>query len=245
MPLPAFASTATPVFDARECKRLAALDRALAAAYGCDGSSGSGSSGGQHGKALRCYLETMAFMGRRYRMFEIANHRMFRDGERLLVPYDAHGRLSIHAVRQDAADVLVDVVTELRLPHGTLVTDALVAELCGARGEAIDLELEIYHLDIDDMPVVQVSRLRDLAALLRRLNDSGSRHEAVYLLRFAVARLCSTSYRGIASAKNLRPEITRLRDELTEFPMAPSPTGCACLRGSSCAASRAWCRSPN
>jgi hypothetical protein len=211
MPLPAFASTAIPIFDARECERLAALDQALVAAYG------PGGSVDRHGKALRCYLETMAFMGRRYRMFEIANHRIIRDRERLLVPYDAHGRLSIHAVRHDATDV----VAEVRLPHGTLVTDALVAELCGVRGAAIDLELEIYHLDIGDMPAVQVSRLRDLAALLRRLNDSGSRHEAVYLLRFAVARLCSTSYRGVASAKNLGPEITHLRSELTEFLNGP------------------------
>ena len=207
--------TAEPPFTAAERTRIVALDRALVEAYGPGGSIG------RHGKALRCYLETMAFMGRRYRMFEIANHRVFRDGERLLVPYDAHGRLSVHAVRRDAAEAVVDVVAERRLPHGTLITDALVAAICGARGEAIDLELEIYHLDIDDMPAVQVSRLRDLAALLRRLNDSGSRHEAVYLLRFAVARLCSTSYRGIASAKNLSPEITRLRSELTEFLNGP------------------------
>jgi hypothetical protein len=202
---------ASRFFDAREQERLAALDRALAVAYG------PGGSVDQHGRALRCYLETMSWMEQRYRMFEIANHRLFRDGGRLLLPYDAHGRLSIHAV-QDGA---VDVLAEVRLPHGTLVTDRLVADLCGVQGEAIDLEREIYHLDIGEMPPIQVSRLRDLAALLQRLNASGSRHEAVYLLRFAVARLCSTSHRGIASAKNLRPEITRLRSELTEFLNGP------------------------
>ena len=81
----------------------------------------------------------------------------------------------------------------------------------------IDLEREIYHLEIDDTPTIQVSRLRDLARLLRRLNTCGSRHEAVYLLRFLVARLCSASYRGVAGAKNLRPEIVRVRNELIEF----------------------------
>jgi enolase len=200
-----------PFFADDEQERIAALDRALAAAYG------PGGSVDKHGLALRRYLESMAWMGQRYRMFEIANHRMFRDGGRLLLPYDAHGRLSIHAVGDDS----IEVLAELRLPHGTLVTDRLVADLSGVHGEPIDLEREIYHLDISEMPAIQVSRLRDLAALLQRLNSSGSRHEAVYLLRFAVARLCSTSHRGIASAKNLRPEITRLRSELTEFLNGP------------------------
>lgn len=209
--MPPRAATPSPIFDARERERLALLDRALLAAYG------PGGAVGQHGRALRCYLETMAWMGQRYRMFEIANHRLFRDGERLLLPYDAHGRLSVHLVDGDS----ITVLTERRLPHGTLVTDRMVADLCGAQGKPIDLEREIYHLDVAEMPAIQVSRLRDLAALLQRLNSSGSRHEAVYLLRFAVARLCSTSHRGIASAKNLRPEITRLRSELTEFLNGP------------------------
>ncbi|HSM11963.1 MAG TPA: PEP/pyruvate-binding domain-containing protein, partial [Lysobacter sp.] len=200
-----------PFFTQDEQDRIAALDRALAAAYG------PGGSADKHGLALRRYLETMAWMGPRYRMFEIANHRLFRDGRRLLLPYDAHGRLSVHAVEDDS----IEVVAELRLPHGTLITDRLVADLSGVHGEPVDLEREIYHLDIGEMPAIQVSRLRDLAALLQRLNSSGSRHEAVYLLRFAVARLCSTSHRGIASAKNLRPEITRLRSELTEFLNGP------------------------
>ena len=206
---------APPPFAEDERARIEALDRALAVAYG------PGGCVDQHGHALRCYLETMSWMEQRYRMFEIANHRLFRDGGRLLLPYDAHGRLSIHAVQDGAAEKQVEVLAEVRLPHGTLVTDRLVADLCGAQGEAIDLEREIYHLDIGEMPPIQVSRLRDLAALLQRLNASGSRHEAVYLLRFAVARLCSTSHRGIASAKNLRPEITRLRSELTEFLNGP------------------------
>ena len=71
------------------------------------------------------------------------------------------------------------------------------------------------------MPTIQVARLRDLARLLRRLNNCGSRHEAVYLLRFLVARLCSSSYRGMPGAKNLKPEITRVRLELAEFMNGP------------------------
>jgi enolase len=201
-------------FHEQESEHIAALNHTLFSAYGPNGVEG------RHGTALRCYLQTMAFLHRRYRMFEIANHRIFRAGDSLIVPYDAHGRLLIHAVQEDS----IQIVTQLRLPQGTLITDELVAELAGRQGEVIDLEREIYHLEIDDTPTIQVTRLRDLARLLRRLNTCGSRHEAVYLLRFLVARLCSTSYRGIAGAKNLRPEIVRVRNELIEFmngPFAP------------------------
>ncbi len=113
------------------------------------------------------------------------------------------------------------MIKQLRLPHGTLITDKLIAELTGFKGKVIDLEREIYHLHVDDMPTIQVARLRDLAGLLRRLNSCGSRHEAVYVLRFLVARLCSSSYRGMPGAKNLKPEIIRVRQELAEFMNGP------------------------
>ena len=167
--------------------------------------------------ALRSYLETMTLVGRRYRMFEIANHRIFRTKDSLIVPYDAHGRLLIHKLGCDS----IRCFEQLRLPHGTLLTDAMVAGLTGLKGELIDLEVQIYQLHVDDIPMVQLSRLRDLAGLLKRLNDCGSRHEAVYLLRFLVARLCSSSYRGMPGAKNLKPEINRVRVELAEFMNGP------------------------
>ncbi len=166
---------------------------------------------------LRHYLKTMRLLGQHYRMFEITNHRVFRAKDCLVVPYDAQGRLSVYVLTEKSQKL----VNELRLPHGTLVTDRLIADLTGVHGDAIDLEREIYHLHVDDMPTIQVARLRDLARLLRRLNDCGSRHEAVYLLRFLVARLCSSSYRGMPGAKNLKPEITRVRQELAEFMNGP------------------------
>jgi len=209
-PLPAPEDVVQPL-DVQEQECIAALNRTLASAY-LDGGIGQ-----EHSEALRCYLETMAVLGRRYPMFEIANHRLFRTGGRLLVPYDAQGRLSIHAVGAEEARV----VAETRLPHGTLITDARIAELAGEAGRAIDLEHEIYHLEVEQMPAIQVSRLRDLAGVLERLNSCGSRHEAVYLLRFLVARFCSTDYRGIAGAKNLMPEITRVRNELVNFMNGP------------------------
>jgi enolase len=199
------------MFSVQEGEHIDALNHALVAAYGADGSED------KHKIALRCYLHTMSFLGNRYRMFEIANHRIFFTPDGLIVPYDAHGRLSIYLLRKDSQQL----VATHRLPHGTLITDELVSDLTGVQGEVIDLEREIYYLEFNDMPAIQVSRLRDLARLLRRLNTSGSRHEAVYLLRFLVARLCSTSYRGVPGAKNLQHEITRVRNELAEFMNGP------------------------
>ena len=198
-------------FSVQERERIRELNRTLLAAYTDHGGKDEIQT------TLRRYLQTMTFLGRRYRMFEIANHRIFKAEDTLIVPYDAHGSLSIYALREDSEQLL----TQLRLPHGTLITDELIGELAGLRGEVIDLEREIYHLEFEDMPEIQVSRLRDLARLLRRLNSCGSRHEAVYLLRFLVSRLCSTSYRGMPGAKNLRPEIARVRHELAEFMNGP------------------------
>ncbi len=198
-------------FSAQERDHIDALNRALIAAYGVEGNED------QHKIALRRYLHTMSFLGNRYRMFEIANHRIFSTQDSLIVPYDAHGRLSIYVLQKDSAQL----AATRRLPHGTLITDKLISDLAGVQGEVIDLERELYHLEFDDMPAIQVTRLRDLARLLRRLNTSGSRHEAVYLLRFLVARLCSTSYRGVPGAKNLQHEITRVRLELAEFMNGP------------------------
>jgi enolase len=197
--------------DESEHEQIAALNRSLVRAYGPDGSAK------EHGPALRQYLTTIGLLNRRYGMFEIANHRVFRHGDSLLVPYDAQGRLSIYRLEKDSHQI----VKQLRLPHGTLITDQLLEELAGHTGEVVDLEKEIYHLEVDDTAAIQVTRLRDLARLLRRLNSCGSRHEAVYLLRFLVARLCSNSYRGVAGAKNLMPEIIRVRNELIEFMNGP------------------------
>ncbi len=147
-------------FSVQEHEHIAALNQSLLASYGALGNAD------EHKTTLRRYLQTMTFLGQRHRMFEIANHRIFKAGDTLIVPYDAHGKLTIYLLRESSEQL----VTQLRLPHGSLITDEFVAELAGMQGEVIDLELEIYHLEVDDMPAIQVARLRDLARLLRRLN---------------------------------------------------------------------------
>ncbi len=202
-------------FSAMEQKYISSLNRALVDSYLKPGSREDHER--DYIRSLRLYLQTMGYLSRRYRMFEIATHRIFKTSDSLIVPYDAHGYLTIYALKEDSDAI----IRQLRIPHGTLITDALITGLAGLEGEVVDLEREIYHLHIEDMPTIQVARLRDLAQLLRRLNNCGSRHEAVYVLRFLVARLCSSSYRGVPGAKNLKPEITRVRQELAEFMNGP------------------------
>ena len=200
-----------PSLAGEEQQRMSRLNREMLRAYG------QPDTAHLHREALRCYLETTHFIRQRYPMFEIANQRVLRGQNALVVPYDTHGRLTIY--------VLIDgdepPVLDTRLPHGTLLNDALIQELAGVDGRVVDLEAEIYPRDFEKASSIQVARLRDMAALLLRLNTSGSRHEAQYLLRFLVARLCSTSYRGLPGAKNLQNEINRVRGELVDFMNGP------------------------
>lgn len=199
------------LFNEQELQQIEELNRLLVAAYAGEGTAR------QHREALRGYLQAMALMRRRFRMFEIANHRIFKSGCSLIVPYDAHGMLSVYLLENDSCHLL----NRLDLSHGTLITDDLIASLCGYKGTVVDLDREIYHLEIDDTPNIQVTRLRDVAKLLKRLNSCGSRHEAVYLLRFLVARLCSKPGRNMGGTKNLVLETAQVHKELVEFMNGP------------------------
>jgi len=197
-----------------DLERIEPLNRALMEAWGPGGRKE------KHTAALRSYLGTRTELARSYRMFEIANHRLFRTDGGLLVPYDAHGLLIVFHLEADRSEI----VFERQFPHGSVFTDESIFDACGLRGEVIDLHTEIYHLEAGDMQAAAVHRLRDLARMLERINASGSRHEVVYLLRFLVARLCSSTSRDLAGAKNLQPEILRLRRALLAFLEGPFAT---------------------
>jgi len=194
-------------FGDAEIGHIEALNRSLYAAYG----DRSGAAARQ--AALRRYLETRSCVGRRTRQFGIANHRVFRAADRLIVPYALGGALFIWSVRRDGDEL----IAQRDFPHGTIFTDELVATVAGARGEPIDLEREIYDFDASLTPDIRLTRIRDVAALLQRLNRCGSRHEAVYYLRVLVSRLCAADFQGFFSAKNLQPEVRQLNKELVEL----------------------------
>lgn len=197
--------------DREHLNRLQPLNLALLDAWGPEGCAQ------QESEALRAYLDTRSALSRAYRMFEIANHRIFQLPGGLLVPYDAHGRLILFLLAPGEQRILF----EEKLPHGTIVNDRWLFDKAGMQGRVVDLQRKIYHLDVEDMDHVQVHRLRDLAGTLERINLSGSRHEVVYLLRFLVARLCTSAYRSLAGAKNLQPEIHRVRQSLLTFLEGP------------------------
>jgi hypothetical protein len=194
-------------FDPAELGHIDSLNRALFAAYGAGGDAAARQA------ALRRYLETRSRVGRRTRSFGIANHRIFRQADRLLVPYALGGTLFVYAVDGDGGAP----VAQRRFPHGTIFTDDLIGAVAGALGEPIDLEREIYDFDATLTPDIRPTRIRDVAALLQRLNRCGSRHEAVYYLRVLVSHLCGSSFQGFFSAKNLQPEVRSLNTELVEL----------------------------
>ena len=134
------------------------LNRALLAAWG------PGGDPNRHHPALRAYLRARSALAPSYRMFEIANHRVFRTGDGLLVPYDAHGLLIVFLLGPGGQKVIY----EKKFPHGTVFTDRWLFELAGVKGKAVDLQLRIYHLDAGDMDAVQVHRLRLLRSRLQR-----------------------------------------------------------------------------
>ena len=86
-----------PTMNASDREILAPLNRALFEAWGGEGKPEA------RARALRAYLRARSALSRRYRMFEIANHRFFRTGGGLLVPYDAHGLLIVFLLIQNHA----------------------------------------------------------------------------------------------------------------------------------------------
>ncbi len=70
-------------YSAVEQGHIDALNRSLMAAYGPEGTTE------KHKPALRLYLQVMAVLGRRHKWFGITNHRIFRNGDCLVVPFDA------------------------------------------------------------------------------------------------------------------------------------------------------------
>ena len=115
-------------------------------------------------------------------------------------------------------DVRAGEVTVSRRPlrTGTIVTDELLAEMTGVRGDVIDFDDELYGYAVDAMPEIRISRIRDMAALLKELGASANYYGAAIYLRGIVMRLCGHSFRGFLEAKNLRSEVHQLNAEIVK-----------------------------
>jgi enolase len=164
-------------------------------------------------EALSSYQQTRTDLTRRVERFGIINNRVFKQDGNLWVPYLLGGTLLLHRVRADSTEV----AAVRRFPDGTIYTDSLLGELTESNGEPIDLEGMLFAFDADRVPEPQVTRIRDIALLLKNVNEASNRNEALHLLRHLVARLCNLSVKTFLGAKNLQPEVKNLNAELLKF----------------------------
>ncbi len=167
--------------------------------------------------AIRPYLVAKARLGRWERPFGVVNNRLFLQGDVLVVPYVLGPDMVIHVL--EAGTARAPVVH--RAPPGTIFTDEYVLGLAGASGTPIDLETPLYVFDPDTTPLTPITRIRQAADLLERVNETTNRNQAVFWLRSLAARLCSLSVKDMLGAKNLQPEIRDLSVQLTRFLNGP------------------------
>ncbi|MEW6746784.1 MAG: PEP/pyruvate-binding domain-containing protein [Planctomycetota bacterium] len=210
--LPALAPTASPPralpgfepevplvqrFTAEEREALSTLNKALFDSYWRGNRL-------QTQEALRLYFSTKAAIARHFSNFGFVNNHLLKTDGQLIAPYLVGDTIIIYAVNDGGERILAN----RRFPRGQIFTDRLVEDLCGVSGAVVDLEPEIMVLDVDQAESFHVARLRDIAALLERVNESVNRNAAVYQLRYLVSRLCNLSLKAMVRAKNLRPEVT-------------------------------------
>jgi len=212
-PAPAAPPAATPLeeFTEVEQEAIASLDRAFYRAFE------SSRTEADRLEALRRYRTTKQDVTRRAGRFGLVNNRLYRHDGRLVVPYLLGDTIVLRGVREAA----VDVIAVRRFPPGTLFTDALIDELVGVPGAPIDLEGELFEFHADPEDRVRITRIRDMAAALERINESTNRNEAVFALRGLAARLQSLSFKAFLGAKNMQPEVRKLHAELDRFLNGP------------------------
>ena len=164
-------------------------------------------------KTLSIYQQTRADLTQRVARFGIVNNRVFQHDQSLWIPYLLGNTLLLHLVRGDHTET----ATVRRFPNGTIYTDSLFQELADAGGVPIDLEQFLFAFDAGRVTEPRIARIRDIASLLKEVNEASNRNEALHLLRHLVARLCNLSVKTFLGAKNLQPEVNNLNTQLLQF----------------------------
>ena len=162
---------------------------------------------------LSSYQQTRADLSQRVGRFGIVNNRIFKYDGCLRVPYLLADTLLLRAVCADTTEV----VTVRRYPNGTIYTDGLIEEIARAGAIPIDLEHLLFAFEADHATEPRITRIRDIASLLRDVNEASNRNEGLHLLRHLVARLCNLSVKTFLGAKNLQPEVNNLNTQLLRF----------------------------
>jgi len=174
-------------------------------------------SRGERKDAERLYFQTKELVATRTGRFGIVNNRVFRGPDRLVVPYMVGDTLVAHSVEAGNHREL----KTWKFSSGRIITDDLLKKTLDLDGDVIDLETEIFDLDMSKTVEIRVTRIRDIMELLRRSNEATNRNEAIYSLRFLVAQLCSPSFKGFLGTKNLQPEVRNLVSEVVRFLNTP------------------------
>ena len=202
-----------PVLQTAELAAIVDLNRQLYRAYLAETEEAKGAVGA----AVRAYRTTKAKIANRTEHFGIINNRVMRSDGELLVPYITRDQVMIFVVSDRGSELLVT----RRFPPGTIFTDECLLRLAGSEGTAIDLERDVSLARASSGESVRITRLRDIAQLLRRVNGCCNRTEVVYLLRQLVARICNLSVHALVRAKNLQPEVRNLTTELVALTNGP------------------------
>jgi enolase len=168
-------------------------------------------------KALRLFMALRSKLVWQMGRFGLINDWIFRVEEGLILPYMVRDTLLLQRVKGGQTETL----GRYRVPHGRIHTKKLLEEIGGFSGEIIDLEMDLFHFDIDQAEPIRIARIRDMAIQLKVINESTNRNEAIYTLRVLVARLAGFSFKTFLGAKNLLPEVRNLISELVAFVNSP------------------------
>jgi enolase len=164
-------------------------------------------------EVLRRYILIKHKITERSVQFGLVNNRIYSGLNKMLIPYILGNTIFLYSFFED----LPESVQTRTVRAGVIITDELLQELSGFKGEPIDLEYELFELNPDKCEQVRIVYIRDIAELLQRISKSANECEAMYYLRILVARLSLFSLKKFLSAKNLKVEVGNLVSGLTHF----------------------------
>ena len=167
--------------------------------------------------ALQKYVKVKQTIAQRTGLFGIANNRIFITPNRIYIPYLIGNNLVVHNIHAETTETIFTST----LKQGKIITDALLYQEAGVRGDPIDLESELCGFDAHHAIPVKIGRIQDLAKHLRNITESANRSQAVYILRIMVGRLSLFSFKKQLYAKNLQSEMHILLKELVRFINTP------------------------
>jgi enolase len=168
-------------------------------------------------QVLRQYVSGKQAVSQHVGQFGLVNNRVYISPNEMIVPYLVGDLLVVFRVPGDSDE---PVLTR-PIPAGTILTDDFVKRSVDFEGETIDLENELFELDVSKATSVRVGRIRDMADQLQRISKSANRNFSVYILRILVARLSLFSFKKYLNAKNLQTEVHNLLNELMAFLNTP------------------------